>query len=408
MKSKIKILITDDSQTIREAIVSMLANDPKFEYIIITAENGVEGCKMAYKEQPDIILMDIEMPVMDGIKATNKIKSNNQLLDIPIVVMSTSSTLKAAFLAGADDFIIKPFTEFELLLRLNFNIKLAHKAMELKDQHAVLQMQKDEVDQQNKIISMQQNELLEDMNYASHIQNAISPRKETLNELCKSYFVINRPKNIVSGDFYWVSKKDERYFFVVGDCTGHGTSGALMTMVGSAFLNEIINNVPFSNPGSILDELRKRVIKLLQQRGDIGEASNGMDVSLCIFDPKTRKLEYAGANNPIYIVRENQELEVFKADRMPIGIYINHRTPFNSIETTLGTDDNLYMFSDGYADQFGGPRGKKFRYKQFKELLTSYAALETNKQLKQIENTLNNWIEGYEQIDDILLVGFKL
>lgn len=407
MKSKIKILIAEDSATIQEAITSMLKNDPKFDFYISKVENGLDACKIDFKEQPDIILMDIEMPLMNGIKATYKIKSQKQINDIPIIVMSTSSFLKDAFTAGADDFIIKPFTEFELLLRLNVNIKLTQKSQELSYQNSILHNKMQEAEEQNEIIKHQQKEVLDDMTYASHIQNAINPNQEVLSELSKDFFVINRPKSVVGGDFYWAYKTEGRHYFAVGDCTGHGISGALMTMVGSAFLNEIVNNIPYISPGNILDELRHKVIDLLNQKGNVGEANNGMDIALCVFEPKTRRLEYAGANNPIYIARNNMELEVIKADRMPIGIYITHKTPFKSFETTLGLNDLLYMFTDGYPDQFGGPNGHKFRYKQFREIIISAAQNQMDKQHEIIDTNLIEWMQGYEQLDDILILGLK-
>jgi CheY-like chemotaxis protein len=407
MKQIVKILIADDSPTIQEAIIHMLENCHKFNFEICRASNGAEACKVAFKEHPDIILMDIEMPEMDGIKATQKIKSNEKISEIPIIVMSTSSSLSNAFNAGADDFIIKPFSEFELLLRLNVNIKLTRKTQELSQQNKLLQEQKQETEKQNELVLKQQKEILQDMEYASHIQKAINPSNEDFKSICTEYFVFNRPHGIVGGDFYWTAKDTDRYYIAVGDCTGHGTAGALMTMIGNAFLNEIITNIPYNSPGDILNELRKRIIHLLNQKGEFGEASNGMDIALCVFEPKTRRLEYAGANNPIYITRNNKELEIIKADRMPIGIYV-HTEPFKTIETILGLNDSVYLFSDGYADQFGGPKGHKFRYKQFQELILENCTYPMNKQLEIITSRFDEWIDGFDQLDDVLFLGIKL
>ncbi|MCG8411120.1 MAG: response regulator [Bacteroidales bacterium] len=406
MDKKVTILIVDDSPTIHAAIASMLKNDPLLDFNILKSTNGAEGCKIAFKDHPDIILMDIEMPVMDGVKATRKIKSNNKINDIPIIVMSTSYIIEDAFDAGANDFIMKPFSEFELLLRLNINIKLAQKTKVLAKQNILLLEQKLETERQNNIIARQQKDLFDDMEYASHIQDAIKPSKEILNELSKDYFIINRPKNIVGGDFFWASKANGKYYFVVGDCTGHGIAGALMSMIGSAFLNEIINNVPYQSAGHILDELRKRIIDLLNQKGTLGETNNGMDIALCVFCPENRKLEFAGAYNPVYIVRENKSLEILKADRMPIGIYVKNN-PFTTKETFLGENDSIYMFTDGYPDQFGGPYGNKFRYKKFRELILTCSSNKTHHK-KIIEDNFNDWVKGYEQIDDILVVGLQL
>lgn len=407
MTQKVNILIIDDSPTIREAIINMLENCCRYTFEVEIAENGAEGCKIALKYHPDVILMDIEMPVMDGIKATKKIKSNTQINDIPIIVMSTSSSLRDAFNAGADDFIIKPFTEFELLLRLNVNIKLSQKHKELTEQNTLLHEQKIVSEQQHQLVLKHQKEIMADMEYASHIQNAINPSSNDLNAICKEHFVFNRPRGTVGGDFYWISKTKERYYIAVGDCTGHGTAGALMTMVGNAFLNEIVNSEPSISAAEILNRLRTKVIDLLNQKGEFGEASNGMDIALCVFEPNSRKLEYAGANNPLYITRNNNELEIIKANRMPIGIYVN-TSSFTSIKTNLGVNDCIYLFSDGYPDQFGGQHGHKFRYKQFQSLILENCKLPMKKQLKNITQRFDEWIEGYEQLDDVLFLGLKL
>jgi phosphoserine phosphatase RsbU/P len=402
-----KILICDDSPTIQLAIQEMLKSDSAEKYETILANNGREACILANRFRPDLILMDIEMPEMDGIEAIRKIKSFDKLQTIPIVVLSGSRSFQKAMKFGANDFLLKPVDQYELLLRIQLNIELALKTVEIKRQHDLLIEQKQEVINQRDTIMQHQRDLLDDLNYASYIQKAIFPDNVLFEELCSSYFIYNKPKNIVSGDFYWVSRKNDLFVFAVGDCTGHGISGALMTIAGNAFLNDIVNNYNQDEADKILNDLRIRVIKLLHQKGNIGEASNGMDIALCVYDKNTGTLKFSGANNPLYIIRSNNTFDIIKADKMPIGIHINYEKPFAVNELTIAKGDTIYMFSDGFADQFGGDDGVKFRYKQFQELLFNCSSMPMIEQVQMIEYTMTKWMGSYEQVDDMLILGLK-
>ena len=408
MKNPIKILIADDSSLILIALEHILVQESSQKFEVVKAENGHDACVIAFKERPDLILIDIEMPIMNGVEAIKHIRSNSKIKNIPIIVMSTSRDFEAALEAGANDFLLKPINRFEVLQRLKLNINLSQKALEVRNTHEELKIQKKEADIQRDTIKLQRKELLDDLQYASYLQKAILPEKKFFDELVPYYFVMYEPKNIVSGDFYWVSQKDDLLFMAVGDCTGHGLSGALMSMMGASLLHEIINGYNIIEPDSILQNIRTRIINLLHQKGHIGEASNGMDLALCVFNKRTRKLQYAGANNPIYIIRKNKVLEIFKADRMPIGIHINHERPFTIKETILEIDDILYMFTDGYADQFGGVDGQKFRYNQFQELLVNLSMLSMEEQECILKNKMVEWKGDLEQVDDILIMGVRL
>lgn len=408
MSGTYKILVADDSTSIRNSIKHILMENPENKYQVLLANNGREACSMAFLEKPDLILIDLSMPVMDGIEAIHKIKSNQQIKMIPIIAISSTSRFQEAFSVGAVDFLLKPFVKFELLTRVNLNLMLAEKSYEIKQQHEILKSQREEAINQRDIISKQKQDLIDDLQYARFVQNAILPSYEVLNNLFSDYFVYDQPRNLVSGDFFWVARKNGKKILAVGDCTGHGMSGALMTMAGTAFLNEIVRNSEDFNTDSILNELRKRVIKLLNQKGTIGEASNGMDIALCIFDEPNNNLEFSGANNPLYYVRNEGTFEIIKGDRMPIGYYFDNELTFTRNELHISKGDTIYLFSDGYADQFGGPLGKKFRYNQFRELIanaSTYSSME--QQIELIRTTMNEWIEGYEQLDDMLVMGVK-
>ncbi|OFX27917.1 MAG: hypothetical protein A2033_01905 [Bacteroidetes bacterium GWA2_31_9] len=232
----------------------------------------------------------------------------------------------------------------------------------------------------NKILSQQKKELehkdketTDSITYAKRIQEALLwLEKELMEEELPNNFRLYQPKDIVSGDFYWMHKKDKKLMFTAADCTGHGVPGAFVTMLGISSLYDIVKqeNCP-STASGILDKLRSKIINVLSQTGKEGEQKDGMDMSFGILDTETKVLEYAGANNPLYIIR-NGELIEYKADKMPIGIYGGkENTPFTNHTIQLEKGDSLYMFSDGYVDQFGGSDGKKFKSKHFKELLLS-------------------------------------
>lgn len=408
MGKQYKIVVVDDSKSILDTVKEMLSKCHEIFYNIYTATNGREACTLIYHERPDIILIDIEMPIMSGIEAISKIRGNSLIKNTPIIVMSSSRQFQNAFAVGADDFLIKPFTEYELLLRVQLNIKLHERGNEVKKQHELLKNQKQEAINQRDIILRQKTELIDDLQYARHIQEAILPSKSVIGNLLPNYFIYNKPKNIVSGDFYWVASKDNLIIIAVGDCTGHGMSGALMTMAGIAFLDDILARSEEVVANKILNTLRTKVIQLLKQKGDIGEASSGMDIALCIYNQLSNTIQFAGANNPVYIARENGELEIIKGDRIPIGYYFDNEQPFTNVDLSIYKNDIIYLFTDGYADQFGGPNEKKFRYKQFQELIVK-TALESNMnaQIELINNTMVDWIGNLEQIDDMLIMGIR-
>jgi len=270
-----------------------------------------------------------------------------------------------------------------------------------------IKRQHEAVLRQRNIIAEKNNEIEADLHYAKRIQEAILPDDATIREALTQFFILNLPKNIVSGDFYWIEKNSEQVIIAVADATGHGVSGALMHMMGIIFLNQIIKQKKYDKPSDILEALRDYVMTSLHQKGVIGEAQDGMDIALCMFNPKTRKLSFSGANNPLYIIN-NQGLKEIKGDRMPVGININYNKSFTNHDIQLNRGDTIYLFSDGYADQFGGDKGKKFRYKYFKELLISNHGISLKKQKEILKKTFYNWKGKYEQIDDVLVMGMRI
>jgi phosphoserine phosphatase RsbU/P len=407
MKNEIyKILIADDSE-LSFKIISETLNIIDNNVQLFYAEDGKKACQMAIDLLPDMILMDVIMPEMNGIDAVKFIRANQTTADIPIIVLSATESLNSAYEAGANDFISKPFHKFELLIKVRSAINLVQKIKETKRQKEELEKKHIEVIEQRDKISQQRKDIIDDIQYSKRIQKAIFPTDECMHKILLEYFVLNLPRNIVSGDFYWVGEVETGKIIAVGDCTGHGISGAFMTMAGTAFLNQILTAKPAIAPNDILFQLRQLVMKLLKQKGEEGEAADGMDISMIILNEKGTQLQFSGANNPLYIIRNN-ELIIYKGDRMPIGIHLYYEKPFTNLVIDLQAGDMIYLFTDGYADQFGGPYNKKFRYKQFQELL-----IEINKKSLQEQNdilfrTISDWKGENDQVDDILLLGFRI
>ena len=287
-----------------------------------------------------------------------------------------------------------------------------------------------EISEQRDELAEQKKEIEDSINYAKRIQEAVLPHNEYIEEIMNDYFILFKPKDVVSGDFYWTIKIDNKIIITAADCTGHGVPGAFMSMLGVSFLNQIIRVEKNLTANKILNILRKNVIFALKQKGLIAEQKDGMDMSLCIIDTVTNKIEFAGANNPLYIVTKQNSIDIkddsciklnegllpedngfnlfeVKADKMPIAIYAK-MDEFENKEIQLQKGDCIYMFSDGYADQFGGPKGKKFKYKPFKRLILGNSQMPMHEQSAILEKEFTDWHNGFEQIDDVVIVGIRI
>jgi serine phosphatase RsbU (regulator of sigma subunit) len=261
--------------------------------------------------------------------------------------------------------------------------------------------------EKNEIIELRNKEVMDSINYAQKIQEAILPGEDDFKKVLPQSFALLKPKDIVSGDFFWIADMGDEIFYAAADCTGHGVPGGFMTMLGSSFLHEIINERNIRQPGMILDQLRDKIITALKQTGASGENKDGMDITLCRLNRNNRSLAFAAANNSLYLVSKG-ELKEIKADKQPIGYYTDQARPFTQHELRLEPGDMIYTFSDGYADQFGGEKGKKFKYSQLKEVLLANAAKPMEEQKSILKNLIEDWKGNLEQIDDILVVGVRV
>jgi len=289
------------------------------------------------------------------------------------------------------------------------------KNAELEQQQEEIIVQKDEIMKQRDVaekqrdsIAHQQEEIMDSIYYAKRIQAAILPPEQIVVNFLPEHFILYLPRDIVSGDFYWIKQIKDEIVVVAADCTGHGVPGAFMSMLGSALIDEIVLRASEEiTAGRMLDDLRSGVVKALHQTGKIEEAKDGMDMALYKLNPQEKSLQFSGAFNPLFIIR-GEELIELKADRKPIGIFEVEETPFKTHYFTPEKGDLLYTFSDGYTSQFGGPNGKKFKSSRFKKLFLTIKDKPMVEQKAVLDKVLKNWMGvKYEQIDDIIVIGVK-
>ena len=260
---------------------------------------------------------------------------------------------------------------------------------------------------QKDLIEEKQAEITDSINYAKKIQDAMMTSSVYLKETLPKSFIFFKPKDVVSGDFYWIYKdQEENIFFTVADCTGHGVPGAFMSMIGTSLLNEIIIDKGVKDTDKILGEMRSQIIKSLHQEEE-GAQKDGMDISLCKLNIKKKLVEFSGAHNSLIHISED-ELNNYRGDHQPVGLLLGDKKPFTKHEVKLKKNDMLYIYSDGYQDQFGGEKGKKYMGAKFKKQLLKINKESTEKQLILLEEDFKSWTQNYEQIDDVCVMGVRI
>ncbi|MES2513122.1 MAG: tetratricopeptide repeat protein [Bacteroidota bacterium] len=299
--------------------------------------------------------------------------------------------------------------QYRLKLKSEQQLQYLNSDLNLKNYQLV--EKSDIIETQHSTIHQKNKEITDSIRYAQKIQTAMMPLKHEFATFFRDSFVLFEPKDIISGDFFWITKKNDKIIFATGDCTGHGVPGGFMSMLGVSLLNEIINEHDLTEPALILSRLRKKVITALRQKGLSGEQQDGMDMTICVIDKQQLTLQYAAANHSFYLIRKNDNgyfLEEYKGDKQPVGIFGNDLKPFKQYRIELKPDDVLYTFTDGYADQFGGPKGKKFKYKQLKDLLLSIQDKSLTNQEEIVKQHFMHWKGNLEQVDDVCLIGIKI
>jgi len=295
------------------------------------------------------------------------------------------------------------------------NEEIRQQKEEIEAQRDEIERQRDEIEGQRNVayeqrdeIIHQKKEITDSIHYARRIQQAVLPSPKFLSHLIKeNYFILNKPRDIVSGDYYWLAEKDKKVIIAAADCTGHGVPGAFMSIIGFELLRKITDDQGIENADQILDELNKGIAITFGKDNSNIRLKDGMDLALCVIDKEKKELEFAGAFRPMYFIRDNK-IEEIRGDRFSVGL-LAESEGIEITKTTIKLEKNdvFYLFSDGYADQFGGPEGKKFKYRRFRHLLLTIHKLPMDQQKIILEKSFDEWIGNFEQVDDILIVGLR-
>ena len=415
------ILIVDDLEHNLMVLETFLTGQ---NYNILTAVSGKEAIDIVEKEHVDLILLDIMMPDINGFEVCKILKDKPETKEVPIIFLTAVTDpdyLLKGFKVGAVDYITKPFNYEELLIRVSTHLDLkkskdliktqntklskevSRRERQAKEQYILnkkLYAKSIEIEKKKEEIESAHKDITDSINYAKYIQDALLPTKEYLDDMFEN-FIFFKPKGIVSGDFYYAKTTGKNKIFAVADCTGHGVPGGFLTMLGINFLNSITKNEKTATASESLEILRSSIKDIFTVSGN----KDGMDIAYCIFDTENKTLQYSGAYNPMYLIR-NGELVEYKAIRNPIGIHFREKNfVTHTIEIQKG--DVIFLSSDGFADQISSEPRKKFSYRKLKDLLVEIHKLPVSEQRQVLENTFDNWKEGIDQVDDVLIMGIR-
>ena len=418
--------------TIAKEIGSLMLQKSSYEFLSM-AHDSLHNYKRAYeffklfKSINDSIFNETSSKQIKEMEAQYQNEEKQQKIELQRAEMKRLTLQKQALSGGLILMLILAVVSYySFKQKKKANLMLSEQKVEIEDkneelsqQNEEIEAQRDEIEAQRDFLMLQKNkieeihqELADSINYAKLIQQAILPNHSAAKTILGDHFILLKPRNVVSGDFYWFAEHKDCTLIAVADCTGHGVPGAFMSMLGISFLNEFVAKSNGFKASQVLDEMRKHIIITLQQQGIPGEQKEGMDISFAIINKKTMTMQYAGANNSIYIYRkETNILEKVKPDRMPVGIHV-HMEPFTNHDIQISKNDTIYMFSDGFPDQFGGPHGRKFMYSRFEQLLVENSSKPLKVQGEIIDLAINTWKNGsevkYEQTDDITIMGVRI
>jgi len=403
------ILYIDEDEQNLNSFESTFSQD----YHIYTATSGTAGLEVMEQKTIQLVITDQQMSDTNGIEFLEKIlKLYPDCMRMIMTGAGEKDAIIQAFNMGIIfRYVVKPWEREDLKLSIDsalevYNLKIQNSSLINSLEEAKRNLEQ-KVMERTREIERQRLNITDSIQYASRIQKALMLSPEELEQLMPSHFVFNKPKDIVSGDYYWVTKKDDRLVIAVADCTGHGVPGAFMSILGISLLNEIVSSLDTPRANEILNELREQIIKALGQTGQRDEAKEGMEIALCVIDFEQSVVQFSGAFRPIYLISEG-ELNVIDGDRMPIGIYEDEMVSFSNKEVPFKNNDIIYLFTDGYVDQIGGLQRKTFKSVRFKKLLIEICLKPLKEQRSILREEHEIWRAGQEQIDDILVLGVEL
>jgi serine phosphatase RsbU (regulator of sigma subunit)/CheY-like chemotaxis protein len=438
----INIFIVDDNTVFSLTLKGAIEIAFKDAFIKVHSFETGENCLEEFvRVKPELVILDyhlnsINPGAANGLKVLGKIKKHNS--KISVIMLTSNDDIDVAlksFHHGATDYVVKTETQFKKIINsvstlfankelASQNEEKAKRAVALLIANNGLLIQNEEKEkwaeeliiaktqkveiEKSKLVAEEKNKNITDsITYARRIQQAKLPKMDEIHASFPGCFIFFKPKDIVSGDFYFFHKTAQTVFIAVADCTGHGVPGALMSMIGSERLNDAVSLS--SDPSEILNRLNKGIKTSLRQSESRDSTKDGMDIAFCSVNKKDCSVKYAGANRPLWIIRNRQNIiEEIKATKKAIGGFTEDNQQFSTHEIKLQPSDTFYIFSDGYVDQFGGKYGKKLMTKKFKEILLEIRDKSMAEQGMYLETFIEDWKAGTEQVDDILVIGVRL
>lgn len=373
-----------------------------FHFILVYAILFITSFSLLFGLNTNTYLYFIFAPVAVIIMFDNAKTIFAYTILITLVAVITYYIQRTYSISYYDETIIKEmnafgYTNFLFIIILIFLGVYQFKLLNKKYSEKV-ESQKYSLQEKNK-------EITDSIHYAGNIQKALLPKETEFKNVCSDYFLFFQPKDIVSGDFYWIHEKENLIIWATGDCTGHGVPGGFMTMLGLSFLDEIAINNNFKGTSEILNQLREKIISALKQNAKFGDSKDGMDLSLCIINRSRNELCFSGANNGLIILRNNEIIEL-TADKQPCGFF-EKQNPFTEQKIKIEKNDWIISYTDGFADQFGGAKGKKVKYRKMLEVVQSNSSKEGEKIKENLKTFFNDWKGSLEQVDDVCIMGLK-
>lgn len=361
------------------------------------------------------VLLDLGRGIFPNtlVRTTNdEIGDMSKALTSLVAGLRRTTEFSHAVAAGDFEADYEPLSEEDMLghalLTMRDELGQRERVLEMKvlERTEEVVRQKEEVERQSRKVVELYNNVTDSIRYAKRLQESILPPERRIREVLPESFVYYRPKDIVSGDFYWIDQVADKVLFAAVDCTGHGVPGAFMSLIGHNGLNQVVKDRGYSKPSEVLLELNHIAFEALHKDREHYLARDGMDMAFCTLDPSTLRMEFAGANSPLYVVRGGELLQ-YAANKNAIGSMALEKGTFSQHSIQLQSGDMVYIFSDGYADQFGGHKGKKFMYRRFRELLITISTEPADRQRTLLQESFNQWRGAYEQVDDILVMGMR-
>ncbi len=396
------ILVVDDDK-FSLAITMKYIQESGVSMHILHATNGRLACRVTEVSKPDLIIMDWEMPEMSGIQAISYLKCNPETSDIPIIMTTahtSSDYIRKAFAAGAIDYVRKPIDKVELMARMNSAIALTSSYKEIQEQKKVIEIQNDKI--------------IKGIEYAYRIQTAMHQPIEEIRKYIPDFFVLYKPKEIVSGDFFWFSTLSDadgsignKLIIAAADCTGHGVPGGFLAMLGNSLLHQIVNTRNIRQPDLILNELHRNFKKTLYQEQN--DNDDGMTISICTIDRLQKTIEFAGSESPFVYFQHGKMFRIEGDETSIGGMQFEENPIFTKHCIDISTPTMVFLFSDGYQDQFERDSDKKFLVMRFMKLLGDISLLPVEEQRLTLNKKIDDWMGDKQyQTDDIMVLGFRL